>query len=152
MANKYTEASSALLKRFPKAEGFQGFGKVGMALGITAAAGVGFAQGFGERNVSSQAYDFLFNDPEADQNVFGRKLSPISALAPIPMGTVNSIKAGGFRGFTSAVSSGFINPTTIGDHFKNRSYYDDSNKDWSNRMPQVDGSIVFGLRDLRHGG
>ncbi len=111
----------------------------------------GFAKGFGERNVSDNAYSLLFNDPNIDKEVFGRDLNPISALAPIPFGTVNSIKSGGLRGATASFAGGFVNPTSVGDHFKNNSYYRDENINWSNQPPKVDGSIVFGLLNSRHG-
>jgi hypothetical protein len=125
--------------------------KAGVGLVGAAVMGHGFAQGFGERNVSDNAYSLLFNDPNIDKEVFGRDLNPISALAPMPLGTVNSMKSGGLRGATASFAGGFINSTSVGDHFKNNSYYRNENINWSNQPPKVDGSIVFGLLNSRHG-
>ena len=117
---------------------------------VTASAVVGLAQGLGSQNISDAAYELTTGNPNIDQEVFGRDVSIRSLFAPMPGGTMNTIRGGGTRGMITAAVNGY-SAKAFTDMNKNANQPMISNLRYANRPPEVNGSLVFGQYNSRYG-
>ncbi len=124
-------------------------GKSGRTLKRTAfvggVGGYGLASGIGNSDISSGVYEFATGDPNIDNYIFGTDVGIRELMMPLPGGTMNTIKGGGFRGGTTALTRGMFNSSTIGRNTSARNASRDP------RMPFVDGNVVFGAYNSRSG-
>lgn len=127
------------------------FGRKTM-IGLGVAAGVaGLHKGLKSQNTSAHIYDTLFDNPNYDTDVFGTHVGVRELLAPVnipvlrSMTRLGAIRSGGFSGLTAAAQEGFINKNFVSDYARYGSYY-------GNPMPDVSGSLVFGLHNASQGG
>ena len=133
----------------------------GLAIGALSLgmAAHGVSRGMSSQNFNDTFYETFTGSPDIDEEIFGTELGVRELMMPLKVpfpGTrgfdvsrIGQMRQGGILGLTSAVSSGFVNSTSLGDHFKNSN--DPYIKRYNNRAPRVDGSIVFGQYNSRFG-
>lgn len=124
--------------------------KAAVGLGLGAVGIAGFSKGLKSANTSAHIYDTIFDDPNYDQDVMGTKVGFRELMMPVQIPGIRSmtrlgaVKSGGLSGLTAAVQEGFVNKNFISDYSRYSSYY-------NNPMPNVNGSLVFGLHNASQG-
>jgi hypothetical protein len=133
----------------------------GAAIGAltVGAAAHGVSRGMNSMNFNDNFYQAVTGDPNIDEEVFGTEVGVRELLMPLRMpipftrgidfSQIGQMRQGGLGGLTAAVSGGFINAKSVGDHFKNAN--DPYLTRYNNRPPKVDGSIVFGMDKSKFG-
>ena len=118
----------------------------------TVAAGVqGFSSGVNSRmgDVSSAVYEMTTGDPNIDEYVFGTDVGIRELMLPLPditpnLGIMDNMF--GENAMNLWRNRRFLTPQMIGrTGSAQRSGY------FENRMPTVNGSAVFGMREARNG-
>jgi len=133
-------------------------------LGLAAVAAYGFSKGLDESGAVDSLFDLTTGNPNIDEDVLGTNLTARDMFLPSIPGIpsrLNRMQYGtpgmrsGLPGVMSRMSTGIVNSKTLSAGYTQANEPFDEREDntsFSNRMPQADGSLVFGMYNSRHGG
>jgi hypothetical protein len=152
MGIKMYAAEKALIK----------YGKRTLPAALILGASVhGITKGIGSQDISSSAYELLTGDPQIDDYTFGTNAGISDMLFPSPLPSPTKAFWHGATGARSGlprmiagIQSGFLNRGSFNNYNKGNTGYGAGSlapNYYGNQLPQVDGSIVFGMSDGSHG-